>query len=191
MSIPFSYPGAAAEGSPNTAFVITTGLGIYTVSTSGNLQIECWGKGGRGANGSPTNGGGGGGGGGYSKKSLAVTSGDVFGFQITAGGNALVTSGLYSLSMAANAGANASGTAGAAGGTASGGTTNHNGRAGLNASGSTGGKGGDTVGGTGGSGGTSGNNGQPGPSPGTGGGGGGANASGALGGTAQIVFTFI
>jgi hypothetical protein len=204
---------------PNNAPMMVSGLALTTPGAitqqvpAGwtSLDVEAWGAGGAGGGNSSTGSfGAGGGGGGYSKKTYAVTPGQIFSGNIgagsagtsgtgTAGGNTTVDV----LTANGGGGGVTNGGSGGAGGTASGGDVNTTGTAGTNggAGGSLNGAAGGASpnGGAGGAGGTgnvggAGGLGGTGGTPGGGGGGGGgrglgSNTSGGTGAPGQIKFT--
>lgn len=200
----------------------TPGVGkTFTVPANvTHVNAAAWGAGG-GGGGSNNNGtgGNGGGGGGAASSQIAVNSGNVFTYTLTAGGaaggagggaggnggNTTITAVTPAINMIANGGTGGLGNAVAlntptnsGGGTASGGTTNSTGSNGIRggASGGAGGNSGTafTVFGTGGLGNTN-NAGSPGGQPGAGGGGGerngGTNSAGGAGAPGRVMFDFI
>jgi hypothetical protein len=195
MPLQLPYVTVIPDGNGAAFFSYDSGAGYFFAYRNSDLIVDCWGKGGNGANGGVTLGGGGGGGGGHCQKNIAVIRGDVFKCTIDGSGNCNVSSSKYSLNMIASSGGNASGTGGGSGGTSSGGDVNRTGQAGFTASTINGGKGGNVhEGGAGGRGSTTaGGNGEPGHDPGGGGGGGYGGASsglGAAGGSARIKFSW-
>jgi hypothetical protein len=182
-----------------------------------SVQVECWGEGGKGANGIVFGSSGGGGGGGeYAKNtSVAVSAGGGYSYTIGSGGSGTDTSFPGdAVTITAHHGGNGSGTSAGSGGSGSGATTHFsggNGAAGAAGGGSSGGGGGSSAGtaavggnasgstggtapsggGNGGGGGGSGGSGSAGTAPGGGGGGGGGNG-GSLGAGAagQITLTY-
>lgn len=180
-----------------------------------SVQVECWGEGGKGANGAFFGSSGGGGGGGeYAKNtSVAVSPGSNYSFTIGSGGSSTDT--VFTgdtVSVTAHHGNNASGGSAGSGGSGSTAPAHFNGGAGAAASGSSGGGGGSSAGtasaggnasgttggtapsggGNGGNAGTGSGNGSAGTSPGGAGGGGGnsANTTGGAGAGGQIVLTY-
>lgn len=192
MPKPDTYAPKIAKGNMAMVFTYDTGGGYFFVNRIGQIDIECWGRGGDGAIGDAL-GGGGGGAGGYVKKSVSIPRGSVIAWSISAGGDCSVTASAHSINLTANHGNPGSGSSGGLGGSASGGSVNNSGQSGASAISEDGAKGGNaSFGGTGGYGGLSGKNGDPGGIPGAGGGGGGAEGGeGGEGATARIKFTWV
>jgi hypothetical protein len=172
--------------------------GTYTIPTTGNYRIQCWGEGGNGQSGIPDVGGTGGGGGAYAEvTSVSLTAGDELGYEAYAGGSetgtvvALLGETVCFAEYATNgSGGTAAGSVGGIkydGGNGAAGSEDFGGDGGSAASPSGNGTNGGANNGAG-----AGEEGGPGDDPGNGGGGGGGDGElGGVGGAGRIIVTLV